>query len=58
MTAFGMDMNLIKDLTESKDSRLEFLWTAVSLAQQAGNVRKKVLYPHCTRHSTPLIQLN
>ncbi len=38
MTAFGIDMNLIKNLTEAKDVRLNYLWTAASLAQQAGAV--------------------
>ena len=41
MTAFGMDMNLIKELTEAKDPRLEYLWTAVSIAQHAGTVSMK-----------------
>eukprot|EP00794_Sanderia_malayensis_P018992 gene18992-20903_t len=46
MTAFGMDMNLIKDLTEAKDPRLEYLWTAVSLAQHAGEVIKEAFKSH------------
>lgn len=31
-------MNLIKELTEAKDPRLEYLWTAVSIAQHAGTM--------------------
>ena len=38
MAAFELNVNLITALAEAKDPRLSYLWTAVSIAQQAGAV--------------------
>ncbi|XP_065065214.1 inositol monophosphatase 1-like [Rhopilema esculentum] len=40
MAAFELNVNLITALAEAKDPRLSYLWTAVSIAQQAGAMIK------------------
>lgn len=40
MAASGVNTDLVRALAETKDHRLSYLWTAVSVAQEAGKVRK------------------
>ena len=39
MASSGINANLVARLAEKSDPRLDFLWTAVRIAQQAGEVR-------------------
>lgn len=39
MASCGINANLIARLAEKNDPRLDFLWTAVRIAQQAGEVK-------------------
>lgn len=46
MAATEVSTDLVKALAETKDARLNYLWTAVSIAKEAGNVSATELFSY------------
>ena len=49
MAESGVNTDLVRALAETKDPRLNYLWTAVSIAKEAGKVKMVLFNTKCSK---------